>query len=220
MKVSVAVAAAAVPTNNSSEDDCAYESVPSIAQAAKQAEINARRAALSAKDYSVEEDTTASNNDNSKGQKSTKRKSTTKEVRAAAVLARQGLVGPSDLTPTITTNNGTSSSTKDGASEKSVSAQGMSMGTPAEGERVTGTAATISRKKSKSNAKVNVNAKPRLPVIGPGKRCKIKRKHVYPLLEVGTEASARIVTKNTARHQDDSGTKRNTTAQSKTMQQS
>ena len=159
--------------------------MPTTAQAAKQAEIDARRAILNSKDYSVEEDT--SKNENSKGQQSIKRKRTTKEVRAAAVIARQGLVGPSDLTKQ--TNNVTSSLTKDWTSQKNVSPQqGMSMSTPAEGERVTGTAATTSRKKSKSNAAVNINAKPRLPMIGPGKRCKMKRKHVYPLLEVGTEA--------------------------------
>ena len=43
-------------------------------------------------------------------------------------------------------------------------------------------------KEVKSNATVYKNRKQKLPQIGPGKRYKIKRKHVYTLLEVGTEA--------------------------------
>lgn len=62
------------------------------------------------------------------------------------------------------------------------------MGTPADGECVTSTATTTSRKKTKTNAKVNGNAKRRPLVIGPGKRCKMKRMHIYPLLAVNTPA--------------------------------
>lgn len=203
------------PELDGKEDHCDITK-PSGAQVTKQADIDARRTALTKTEYSDEKDPPkAAKIANSRGKKSagtkpkkptsagtkpkkptsartkqkkpsTKQKptTTTKEARAAALVARQLLVCPSPSNPSET--NVTSTST---ASQQNVSINtGMSIGTPAEGERVPGTVATTSRKKSKSNAKVNVNAKQRLPVIGPGKRCKMKRKYVFPLLAVGTAA--------------------------------
>ena len=55
-EVIVRVAAAAVATYNNSNDGWDYDNVPSAAQAAKQADIEAGRASFNAKDYAVEED--------------------------------------------------------------------------------------------------------------------------------------------------------------------
>ena len=149
--ISVAAAAATIiqtPPNNSRDDDKEDWwgiTKSSAAQVIQQNSIDARRAALRDTDYSVEEESTAANNANSWGQKSaaTKKKNpTTKEVRVTASLARQRLVGSSESTDTAK-NNATSSSTKVGASKKRVSVKaGMSVGTPAEGERVPGTVTT------------------------------------------------------------------------------
>ena len=83
--------------------------------------------------------------------------------------------------------NATSSPANDTSSERCESEPGISTDKPAEGKHVSQTPSTMLQKKSKSNADhMNKNGKQKLPPIGPGKGCKIKRKHdVYQSLEVG-----------------------------------
>jgi hypothetical protein len=71
---------------------------------------------------------------------------------------------------------------------------GLVIGIPRESERVPNTATPTSRSVSKSRAWGTKGSTTKRPQMKVGKRCKVKRRFLYPALAIGTDAHKRVDT--------------------------
>ena len=69
---------------------------------------------------------------------------------------------------------------------------GLVIGIPREGERVSNTTTPTSRSVSKSRARGTKGSATKRPQVKVGKRCKVKRRYLYPALSIGTKARKRV----------------------------